>query len=310
MTKEEINYVNELIFATLAQYKSIHIDNFGSLKCVLKPTNKNYSQSVNEAPKYEVFYTKDVIGDSISKFIIEKTDCAPKEAKEIVAEWLTDIKNEADEKAFYEISGVGVIVDKGEDKKVFICDKKMLSILEPVTIKGIKTNTTPTVAADTVKPNTSKKNLKGIFIIAGVLILALGLYFIAPRLFCNQNSEYVAVIDTVKIDEAKEAEEALAIERAAKEKEEKEKAERELAEKNAKKEGYYVIVSTFKIKENAEKELAKMTKIEKNAQLLEVPEHGVTPYFISIDKYNTYEEARIRMNNSTYQNTWVYHFQN
>lgn len=299
MNTEEINYVNDLIFANLAQYKSVNIDGLGSLKCVMKFTRKNYSKSVKEAPKYEVFFTEECVGDSVSQLITEKTNCAPKEAKEMVAEWLGDLKKKDKDKISYSITNVGVISVPNNVKTVFICDKKLLELLQPLSVKGMK-NSTAFVATDNVaktKPEEENGRKKVVlFIVLSVVALLLGTYFVAPNVFgIKADNEDVAenVITEMPLDvEETETVDSL----------------QEKAVTIPTKDGYYVIVNTFNNKENADKLLLEVSKNFVGAEILEVVEHKKTPYFVSIGKFDNYEDARKVMNSSDYEETWVYHY--
>ncbi|MFI3261596.1 MAG: hypothetical protein R3Y26_01680 [Rikenellaceae bacterium] len=288
MTAEEIKYINEIIYEKLAQFKDIQIDKLGSLKCSLQPTSKNYSENVNEAPKYEVSITDDETVESLSTIIINKTDCAPKEALEMVAEWLGDIKKEEGNLVSYEIANVGTITVKDETSKTFVCDKVLLGILQPVSVSDIK-NTVTTSESE------NKKKIVPITIII-ISILCLATYFIAPNIFIS-NKKSVAVVNPV--DSTAYAKPEVVIE-------EPEEVEVERPTKK----GYYLITNTFKHKENAHKRLEELSKVEPNAVLLEVIEHSITPYFISIGRYDSSEDARLQLNKGidTYCDSWIYYF--
>lgn len=322
MNLSEILYINDLIFNQLVQHKSVHLEGVGSLECLLRSTSKNYTESVNEVPKYEINFTFEAVGDSVSKLISDKTNCAPKEAKEIYEEWITGVKSGNDTFARYVIKKVGLLDVQLGIKGEFKCDKELSALLEPLTIenikKPIKENINSTSAQSNIKSSNIKKynSLKKTIIFLSVFVLAITSYVVTTLLLTTDVNNSVnnfnhnsTDITTTLIDSTKMLVDTITVDNTQIDSTITDtKATTEIENTPNLKGGYYVVANTFIYKENAQKRLTQLKGTEKNVAILEVPNHLFTPYFVTIDCYDNFESARARVNSSNLEEVWVFKF--
>lgn len=133
MNLDEVTYIEDLIFTTLAQHRGVNIPTLGSLRCVLQSTTTNQYKEINEIPKYVIEVSAEYEGDSVVQLMVNHANCERGDAQEMFDEWFEFIHKREDEVSVYTISNVGVII-RNVESLTFKEDKELALLLNPLQV--------------------------------------------------------------------------------------------------------------------------------------------------------------------------------